>query len=72
MANKRAYPMTDDVESGCKVGWRIYAKRSDARKCATAAQHNARIAASLGYDFGYCSPGSIDETEDGRFRVCIP
>jgi len=68
----RDYPATDDFDSGIKVGWRMYAKLSDAEKCATAARYNARIKAGMGYDFGYCLPGSIEKLDDGRFRVCIP
>jgi len=67
----KEYPHTDDIETGCKVGWRTYANRKDADACAIAARSNAAIQASLGYDFGYCMPGSIEE-RDGRFRVCIP
>lgn len=71
-ADFRDYPKPDDYRTGCKVGWRIYRDRADAEACATAAKHNAEIQASLGYDFGYCSPGSIDTLPDGRFEVCIP
>jgi hypothetical protein len=39
---------------------------------AEAAKHNAEICWNLGYDFGYCSPGSITELDDGRYEVCIP
>ena len=68
----RAYPEAQDMRTGCKVGWRIYAKRSDAEACAEAAKHNAVIQESLGYDFGYCMPGDIETLDDGRFEVCIP
>ncbi len=66
------YPKWDDLRTGCKVGWRIYKSIDDARKCTRAAEHNANIQASLGYDFGYCLPGSITKLEDGRYEVCIP
>jgi hypothetical protein len=66
------YPKADDMRTGNKVGWRIYSKREDAEACAEAAKHNARIQASLGYDFGYQSPGSITELPDGRYEVVIP
>jgi len=70
--NYHDYPPTEDFRTGCKVGWRIYRDRQDAEACAAAARHNAVIQESLGYDFGYCSPGSIDKLSDGRFEVCIP
>ncbi|HEY1859683.1 MAG TPA: hypothetical protein VGG61_04980 [Gemmataceae bacterium] len=67
----REYPATNEMESGNKVGWRTYSTRTEAEACADAARHNAAHRQQLGYDFGYCSPGSI-ENRDGRFRVCIP
>jgi hypothetical protein len=72
MAKYMAYPATDDIRSGCKVGWRIYRDRVLAEACAVAARHNAEIKAEQGYDFGYCAPGSITVLDDGRFEVCIP
>ena len=87
MANKpkkkydyKPYPKHDGLRSGCKVSWYYYAKRDDAEKAAIAAKHNAEIQWSLGYDFGYCSPGSIMEVKQengmpdklGMFEVCIP
>lgn len=68
----RDYPATDDIRSGCKVGWRTYSDKSLADKCAEAAKHNAKIKAAQGYDFGYCMPGYITKLDDGRFEVCIP
>jgi hypothetical protein len=75
----RAYPSTDNIRVGCKVGWRYYDRLIDAQECAEAAKHNARIQEGLGYDFGYCSPGSIRKYPDnepheyaGKFEVCIP
>jgi hypothetical protein len=71
--NYRDYPDCDDQRSGCKVGWRYYRDRKAAEECAEAAKHNARIDASLGYDFGYCAPGSIDWSEKRQMHeVCIP
>lgn len=66
------YPHTDEIRSGIKVGWRIYAKKADAEKCAKAAKHNAYLQAEKGFDFGYQSPGSIRKLENGKFEVCIP
>lgn len=68
----KGYPVHDDMRVGNKVSWLIYAKREDAEKASKAAKHNAVIQAGLGYDFGYCAPGSIDTLADGRFEVCIP
>lgn len=56
---------------GIKVSWRTYAKRADAEKAAEAARWNAAIQSDLGYDFGYQSPGWIDEKADG-FEVTLP
>ncbi len=67
----RAYPPTEDIRSGCKVGWRAYKTRKEAEVCAAAARHNASIQANLGYDFGFCMPGNISEC-DGRFIVVVP
>lgn len=71
-----AYPATRYIEVGYKVGWRYYDNRADAEECAEAARHNAAIQAGLGYDFGYCSPGSITKMVEGRYagyyEVCIP
>jgi hypothetical protein len=60
------------MRTGCKVSWRIYRDRAAAEACAEAAKHNAVRAAELGYDFGYCCPGSIETLDDGRFEVCLP
>lgn len=60
------------LEVGCKVSWRTYADLKLAEQCAEAAEYNAEIDAALGYDFGYCSPGSIDRTKEGHYRVCLP
>ena len=66
------YPPTDDIRSGCKVGWRTYATREEAEACAKAAHENAIVLACRGYDFGYQMPGSIRQLADDRFEVCIP
>jgi hypothetical protein len=68
----RPYPEADGQRIGIKVSWRIYKDRGAAEQCAAAAKHNAVIQADMGYDFGYCMPGSIDKLEDERFEVCIP
>lgn len=70
------YPPTDVYRSGCKVGWRYYKDSADAKKCSTAAAHNAELDAAEGYDFGFCAPGSIVKIEEGEYagmyEVCIP
>jgi hypothetical protein len=76
----RAYPQHQNVRSGCKVSWYYYAKKEDAEKAAEVAKHNAQIQASLGYDFGYQSPGyRVELIGDnwgpeykGLWEVCIP
>ena len=75
------YPAPDDRRSGCKESWNYYKDRAAAELCAAAAKHNAVIQESHGYDFGYCSPGSITEMTEpfggsdrmvGWFEVCLP
>jgi len=74
----KPYPKEDGMRSGCKVGWRYYRSREDAEKASVAARHNAEIQWSLGYDFGYCSPGSIEKAHEsykefaGMWEVCVP
>ena len=78
MADYWPYPSTDSLRVGCKVGWRYYDREIDAKYCAKAAVHNAKIKSELGYDFGYCSPGSIRKIDAdgseyaGMYEVCIP
>lgn len=57
--------------SGNKVGWETFATKGEAEKCAEWARTEAEIKLAMGYDFGYCSPGSIREVENG-FEVCLP
>ena len=57
---------------GCKVEWRTYATREQAKSEATIAQREASEQEALGYDFGYQVPGSITENEDGTFTVVFP
>jgi hypothetical protein len=66
------YPPALRIESGCKVGWHIYATEAEAEACADAARINAQRMASLGYDFGYLSPGDYTRDRDGNFRVVVP
>ena len=67
MASKKAknplgykqMPKWDGQRSGCKVGWKYYKDEAVAKEAQKVALHNAEIDWSLGYDFGYCAPGSI-------------
>lgn len=65
------YPPALHEESGCKVGWKHYATQAEARVAATIAIREAERLEVLGYDWGYQSPGRIDE-RDGRWIVCVP
>ena len=65
------YPKALFTRGGCKVSWMYFADREDAEKASEVARKEAVFVSNLGYDFGYCSPGSITETKDG-YEVCIP
>lgn len=69
---RKEYPTPVRTRSGNKVGWYYYDKRIDAERCSKAAEYNADIFARAGYDFGYCTPGSIRVLSGGQFEVCIP
>lgn len=74
-------PKYDGLREGCKVGWRYYRDKAVAEEACKIARYNAVIDASLGYDFGYCSPGSMrlvgsDAKGDwvpfiGMYEVCV-
>lgn len=72
MAEYLPYPKPVESTSGCKVGWKVYDNRADAEACSAAAEANAAVRASYGYDFGYCWPGEIKERADGMFVVTVP
>ena len=73
-------PKAQAWDGGCKVSWSYYDKREDADAASKAAQHDAEIQLSLGYDFGFCCPGDIRWVEagtkfggdSGRWEVCMP
>lgn len=48
-------------DSGCKVGWETYDNKEEAEARAERAKVEARERASRGYDFGYQSPGSVEQ-----------
>ena len=66
------YPEPDDRRIGIKVRWFIYSNQALAKKAAKIAYDESLYWASKGYDYGYCSPGSISKLPDGRFEVCLP
>jgi len=63
----RQMPAAVAIRSGCKVGWKYYRTEAEAKAAAVIARHNAKIDASQGYDFGYCSPGSVSLVREGEF-----
>lgn len=72
MAQAQGYPPALSERSGGKVGWKTYATQADATAAAKVATRDAARQARLGYDFGYCSPGSITRLNNGTFEVCVP
>jgi hypothetical protein len=65
------YPTPVDRRGGCKVSWNYYDNEADAKQASAVAIQEAEYVAELGYDFGYCSPGSI-ALVNGRYEVCLP
>ena len=68
----KPYPEHVSIRCGCKVSWLTYKDLKAAEAAAEAAKYNADIQWSLGYDFGYMTPGSIETKPDGTYEVCIP
>lgn len=71
------YPQYSASRGGCKVGWLYYVSEEAANRAAEVAKAEARYKEGLGYDFGYCCPGSIRKLEQYQdlgpcFEVCIP
>lgn len=69
------YPAPEFRRNGCKVSWLYYEDRTQAEQAAKLAIEAGHKAADLGYDFGYCVPGTTRECEGdikGLFEVCIP
>lgn len=75
-----SYPEEQARDTGHKVSWLYYDNSYDAEAASKAAEHDADIQLRRGYDFGYCSPGSIRWVEpgtkfggdNGRWEVCLP
>lgn len=65
------YPEPKSSRSGCKVSWNTYETEAEAKVCAEAAKHNARIKEAEGFDFGYQCPGFIRKVDDG-YEVTLP
>jgi hypothetical protein len=66
--------------SGCKVSWNYYATLAEAEIAKGYAIEQGRRDAALGYDFGFCSPGSVHYIDPekypnskyaGLFEVCF-
>lgn len=55
---------------GCKVSWKTYATEQRAREMAAWAYLEGEYKAALGYDYGYCMPGSVAKVDDG-WEVCF-
>ena len=76
------YPEPVTQRGGCKVSWYYYKTESEARTCSEAAAWNREIKAGLGYDFGYCWPGTVKRMDhpapygepqyEGLWEVCLP
>lgn len=76
------YPEPAATRGGCKVSWNYYKTEEEARACSAAAAWNRDIKADLGYDFGYCWPGTVkliggesaygDPQYAGLWEVCLP
>ena len=65
--------------SGCKIGWEYFKTKAEARTANRFALKEAKRKASLGYDFGYRSPGQelrlcgANEGEyAGLYEIVIP
>lgn len=52
------------TESGCKVAWYFYDNEEEALAASKKAKEEANRQLSLGYDFGYQSPGQISKQTD--------
>jgi hypothetical protein len=65
-------PKSVRSRTGNKVSWFFYATLEEAKIASDWAFHRAVLDASMGYDFGYCSPGSIRKTDDQLYEVCFP
>lgn len=72
MVDRFVYPEYVSLRSGIKVSWYYYKTEDEAKEAAKVAVREGQYYAGQGYDFGYCSPGSIYKTKEGLYEVCIP
>jgi hypothetical protein len=73
----KEYPEAVENDCGCKVGWLFFDNEEDAKACGIAAEHNANILESQGYDFGFQSPGEVlapnsVHNQSSLWKVTIP
>lgn len=66
------YPKAISRRGGCKVSWMTFDTLKKAEAASKCALVEARYLERLGYDWGYCAPGSITKTAEGHYEVCIP
>lgn len=66
------YPTPVRERHGCKVSWYTYDTEEEAKAAAKVARRDAKKQAAKGFDFGYCVPGRIEPTADGKFEVTLP
>ena len=71
MRVRKSIPKSTRSRIGAKVCWHVYATLPEAKAAAEIARQNAEIDAAAGYDFGFMTPGSIREVDDG-YEVCCP
>jgi hypothetical protein len=58
------------LTSGCKVAWATYDNEDEATEAAKNAATDRERKLSLGYDFGYLWPGSIQHVENHPEHGC--
>lgn len=63
------YPPRVRTRTGHKVSWQTFATLEQAQSVSGYARQEGEWLASLGYDFGYCSPGEIEANDDGTYTV---
>lgn len=64
------------ARAGCKVAWETYTTREEAEARAATARSEAVAQAARGYDFGYLTPGTINEADNEQhgtvYIVTVP
>lgn len=69
---KFEYPEPIETDARSKIVMRRYRDKKTANRAAAVAKKHAKYRASQGYDFGYMTPGTIYESDDGTFQVVCP